>query len=196
MTEPKLDKPGAGLPFHEYLIGRYILMPFTYATTSWEKAQRLFAEETNKITRLYKRIPVEARSQKVLIDRITGIEDSSRYWSADMVLEHLMIVTEALAETIEKLDREITPDYQGDTARVKPIGHVQGDVLAQFTDIMDKAYNKMHAIRNRDSKARFKHPWFGWLNSRELHVFLPLHQCIHRKQLERILDGLETGRKS
>lgn len=39
----------------------------------------------------------------VLIDRVVGIEDSSRYWSVFMVLDHLRIVDEGMTQIIQAL---------------------------------------------------------------------------------------------
>ncbi len=41
----------------------------------------------------------------VPIDRIVGIEDSSRYWSTFMVLDPLRIVNEGIAQIVENVDR-------------------------------------------------------------------------------------------
>lgn len=44
--------------------------------------------------------------ERVLIKRITGIEDSSRFWSVYMVLDHLLIVDRLTIKIMESLSRE------------------------------------------------------------------------------------------
>jgi hypothetical protein len=39
----------------------------------------------------------------VLIDRVVGLEDSSRYWTVFMVLDHLRIVDEGISQIIKTL---------------------------------------------------------------------------------------------
>jgi hypothetical protein len=42
----------------------------------------------------------------VLINRIARIEDSSRYWSVFMVLDHLRIVDEGITRIVEELTND------------------------------------------------------------------------------------------
>ena len=52
----------------------------------------LFSDELQTILTLVEGVSVDSAARPVLIDRIRGIEDSSRHWSVYMTLDHLRIV--------------------------------------------------------------------------------------------------------
>ncbi|HCN29134.1 MAG TPA: hypothetical protein DIT64_10345 [Verrucomicrobiales bacterium] len=42
--------------------------------------------------------------------------------------------------------------------------------------------------------ARYAHPWFGPLDETAWHALAAFHLRLHRRQIERILEGLLAGR--
>lgn len=64
---------------------------------------RWFKFEARKIVALAGRASAAQATVPVLIDRVVGIEDSSRYWSVFIVLDHLWIVDEGITQIIETL---------------------------------------------------------------------------------------------
>lgn len=48
------------------------------------------------------------------------MEDSSRYWSVFMTLDHLRIVNLGVADAIRLLGQDKVPERKADTATVKP----------------------------------------------------------------------------
>src|SRR3990167_8235372 len=90
-VESKLDKPGAGLPFVEWAVAKYILIPQRYKNSSKEKALADFAEQSDKILKLAQGLSSEQLTERRLIARLRGLEDSSRFWSVAMTLDHLTI---------------------------------------------------------------------------------------------------------
>jgi len=95
-TEPELDKPGAGLPLIELAVAKYIMFPMLRSLASKEKAIDVFAEESEKIIALIAELKSDLLTERRLIPRLKGLEDSSRYWSVAMTIEHLVIVAAAL----------------------------------------------------------------------------------------------------
>jgi uncharacterized damage-inducible protein DinB len=128
----------------------------------------------------------------VLIDRVPGLEDSSRYWSLWMTLDHLRIVNHGIARTIESLSKEISPTGQASTAAVKPSPAVDSSVLDAFEKSCDAVLAAVSAAPNLKSRARYTHPWFGPLDAAGWHAMAAGHMTIHRKQIKRILQGIPS----
>lgn len=191
-TEPKLAKPGAGLPLIEWLVAKYIIFPNRFRSTSIEQAIEQFEEEGNIIIELVSNLNDEQLSQRCLIPRLQGLEDSSRYWSIAMTIQHLNIVGEGMLAIIVNLSRGNNQLPQRGIADVKPTVDVDAKIaLADFKSLIEKfgsVVKKIDFEKNCDTK--HPHPWFGPLNAREWTLFAAPHQRIHRKQIEEILAKL------
>jgi hypothetical protein len=190
MTEPKLQPPGAGLPFFENLFIRYVFLPRMKRKLPWDKADALFGQEMKKTLYLCKDLPKDLLAKRVLIPRIRGIEDSSRYWSIDMTLEHMIIVAKGMADIIETLALEKPFLQEVKTAEVKPKTGEHGDMEKIYAGVMTDIATRMKNIRNRNSKTTHPHPWFGPLNSNDWHVLVVTHQHLHNHQIKQIIAGL------
>src|SRR5437868_13060383 len=101
---PVLDRPGAGLPFPEAQLIRYVIFPWACLTTDWEEATRKFRTTGEAILGVSRKVPSPQFEKPVLIDRVRGIEDSSRFWSVEMVIEHLITVGGRFRTILECLD--------------------------------------------------------------------------------------------
>jgi hypothetical protein len=191
--EPHLASPGAGLPRLELLVARIL-----FALRRWAGSRRSFddriASERELIRALVRKCNTEVGARRVLIPRITGLEDSSRYWSVWMTLDHLRIVHELLAHLIGELVLEVTPPGAASTAAVKPNADVGPEVVAAFEASCDALASAIAASPNLDTQARYPHPWFGPLNAAGWHALAGAHLSIHRVQIERILAGLGDER--
>jgi len=127
IAEPKLAPPGAGLPKPELVIARLI-----FAVQS-RKGNRdtfnaQFTHERDAIRRLLDSCAPASAATRVLIKRLPGLEDSSRFWSVWMVLDHLRIVNQGVVRTIESLSNEIPRSGQASTAAIKPNPDVDSSV--------------------------------------------------------------------
>lgn len=192
MSEPQLQKPGAGLPYFENLFLKHIFMPVTLKIMPWHESQKMFSEQTEKILGLYQSIKPEDRTKKVLIPRLMGLEDSSRYWSANMTLEHIMMVTLGMVNIIEALGAEKTLTSVVNTANVKPKGVSDEDMVSHFWEDMHTYAERVgDDFKNKNSVTTHAHPWFGPLNTHGWHSLLPIHHNTHRRQLEKIIQGLD-----
>jgi hypothetical protein len=189
LQQPNLAPPGAGLPRLELLVARFL-----FALRRWVGSRRSFdariARERELIRELVCKCNTEIGPHRVLIPRIPGLEDSSRYWSVWMTLDHLRIVHESLAHLIGELVREVTPPGAASTAAVKPNANVGPEVVAAFEASCDKLASVLAASPNLDTQARYPHPWFGPLNAAGWHALTGVHMRIHRVQIERIVTGL------
>ncbi len=186
---PALAAPGAGLPWPELWIGR---MLFTFSRLSYKRdtANQNFLREQKMIAALIVRCDATSACQRVLIPRLRGLEDSSRYWSVSMTLDHLRITNEAFADIILYLATNATPPRVASTAAVKPSAEASMEV--------EKAYNQscsrlMHAVAENpdlNTALKFAHPWFGPMNAEGWHLLAGMHMGIHRRQIESILNAL------
>jgi hypothetical protein len=188
IDEPKLAAPGAGLPAVEHLIAR-VLFGLRRLTGSREAFNAKFIEERARIRGLIADLTPEAAGKRVLIRRCRGLEDSSRFWSVWMTLDHLRIVHNAFIGILTSLANGKVPDGEANTAAVKPDPGVTADVVAAYEQSCDALLATVASIPNIKTSVRFPHPWFGPMDAFAWHALAGGHMSIHRLQIERIIAG-------
>jgi hypothetical protein len=191
--ELNLAPPGAGLPIPELFIAR-LIFGLQSRTGNRDSFNARFAQERDAIRHLVDSCDPVSAATRVLIDRVRGLEDSSRHWSVWMTLDHLRIVNTGIVRTINSLTKEVSPSGQASTAAVKPNPSVDSSVREAYEKSCDAVLAAASAAPNLKTKARFAHPWFGPLDAHGWHAMAGAHMAIHRKQLERILKGLSAAR--
>lgn len=189
MSDPQLAAPGAGLPFPENFVAR-LLLGLKRATGNPASFTAEFIKEREVIRQLIKGRDEATLSRRVLIRRPRGLEDSSRYWSVLMTLDHLRIVHLAFIQVISVLSQERIPEGEASTAAVKPDPGVTSDVIAEYEASCDALLATLDKVVNFKTKARFAHPWFGPMDAHGWHALAGSHMGIHRVQIERILGGI------
>ncbi len=197
--EPKLQPPGAGLPLLQRLFIRLIAGPILSKVNTPAENRIRYERLVQKIIELVSSVPVEKRSLKVLVDPIPGLEDSSRYWSLNEVLEHLLIVSKRMEFVILELSAGRIPQGEADTANVKP-SHPDQSSLPEFVEY---APNLMKRIDQRiieklddskfnfDSALKYRHPWFGEITAKQWYWLLAGHHAIHLGQAKAVLKKLD-----
>lgn len=181
-----LAPPGAGLPRMERVIAM-LLLSIRCRTGNRESFTADFKSERSKIRILIDSHDSEVLSQRVLIVRPRGIEDSSRDWSVLMTVDHLRIVNQVFAGIIHCLSNGIEPPEKASTATVKPSPLVSMDVIVNYESSCDALLEAVEAISNLKTKTRYQHPWFWKMDAHEWHALAASHMAIHRVQIERIL---------
>jgi len=88
--------------------------------TRYGSYSKRFLVERSKIKSLYSNLTEDNAKARILIKRLPGLEDSSRYWSVYMTLDHLRIVNLSIADVITKLANGAKPKVAASTAAVKP----------------------------------------------------------------------------
>ncbi|HEY9720258.1 MAG TPA: DinB family protein [Trichormus sp.] len=191
-ADPQLAPPGAGLPFIEWAIARYVLVPLRLSTVSLEEAVKEFAAESAEITALAKSLDETQLSTRRLIPRLRGLEDSSRYWSIAMTLQHMCIVNNRVRGVIIGLTHGKTSMQAGSTADVKPPTDVDCvTVLNEFEQTNRDFLDTVSRVDfDKFPRPTFAHPWFGELTARQWVQFLPVHQQVHKKQIAQIIRRL------
>jgi hypothetical protein len=194
-AEPRLAPPGAGLPKIELFVAR-TLFAFTQMRGNRDAFNIHFQRERDTIRALLRSCDAESGARRVLIARVRGLEDSSRYWSVWMTLEHLRIIHGGINRTIGALAKGIVPPGKASTAAVKPAPDISAAVVPEYEKSCDDLLATVAAIPDLKTKACFAHPWFGSLDASGWHAMAGTHLAIHRKQIEQILNGLPKQQSS
>lgn len=186
----KLAPPGAGLPLHEAwtlrLFGRFMLR----RGTTWDSALDDIETISSRMIARFSSLPLEMQSNRVLVKRLQGLEDSSRYWSPAMVLEHLCITGEAMLSMVILLSNGGTSSHRVSTAAVKPVGLSPDEVLRTFTTLHRGARPRLLERAGPEREAgKHPHPWFGALHATDWIRMTAFHLRLHEKQLELILQA-------
>ena len=135
---------------------------------------------------------LEKLTERRLIPRLPGLEDSSRYWSVAMTLEHLVIVGNGTRQLILGLSSGAGNFEKRGTADVKPNITVDAaSILSAFKEMSERFTNDVRAV-NIDAfpNNTHQHTWFGERNANDWLIFSGVHQRIHRQQIERIIARL------
>ncbi len=187
--EPKLSAPGAGLPRPELWAARAI-----FALHRWRNdradAESLIGAERDQLLSLTKGLPCESAARRVLIPRLSGLEDSSRYWSIFMTLEHVRIVNEVVTKTIALLAEGKSPEKVASTADVKPSPEVSASVVDAFPEGCERLIRLVATVPDLQTKKRYAHPWFGPLDAAAWHHMAGFHMRLHRRQILSIRERL------
>jgi len=189
-SEPTLAPPGKGLPKLELFLAR-LLVKQKLKHISEEKNLALFRSESEQILTLARQVDPLMGSKRVLIRRLRGLEDSSRYWSVYMTLEHLLIVNRVIIQVITLLMQGQKPQFVSSTAAVKPTPGTDAAVIPLMESVCEEFEQVSHKLGTLDSPTTFPHPWFGELNAKEWQFFAGFHMALHRKQITLIIKGLK-----
>lgn len=181
------------IPMHERLGLRTRLRWLSWVQSD-AAATRLFEQSALACIERVKDLPRDAGKHPFLIPRVPGTEETSRYWSAYMVLEHMSKVDNVVRGVVGALSRGIQPDVVVEIAAATPTQ----DAGPEQVEMLQLAVKRYLAMLSRcgkiDGAERHPHPWFGSLNAREWHRYAALHHRVHLLQLERILSMLEATR--
>jgi len=188
-TIAKLEAPGAGLLKVELLAAK-MLFGWKRAWATKASATALIKAEREAMLGLARGCSPEQGRQRVLIERLRGMEDSSRYWSVYMTVEHVRIVNMGCLGAIRSLTRGQVPERVASTAAVKPSPEVGEGVLGEFEQACDLLIKTAEGAGDLRTKVRYAHPWFGPLDAAGWYFMAGFHMQLHRKQVEAIIAGL------
>jgi hypothetical protein len=137
----------------------------------------------------------ELAVRRVLVRRMTGIEDSSRFWSGAMVLEHLTIVGVKVKELVTELSQGRPSSWVLRTQDVKPAGvQTRAESVAAFEGMVRDFVACVRGMgRGLSSPTLHQHPWFGPLRCRQWVAFVMLHHMVHVPQMRAIREAVDAG---
>jgi len=188
----QLAPPGAGLPWLELQIVRGIFH-VSARLSNHAHASQMFAEEELLIVDVMDQFNEREGEQEVLIKRLRGLEDSSRYWSAYMTLSHVAIVNRAVVQIIHSLLDGKVPATAARIADVKPVP-IGKEALSTFREVNASFTDISRSVKNLRTPLTFAHPWFGELDGARWHFLAGFHMRLHREQLNAILAHVRVNR--
>lgn len=183
--QAQLAPPGAGLPRLELWVSRTGFGVLRNAL-SRRQIEGWLRIETRKVLAIAGKLSPEQIKRQVLIPRPTGLEDSSRNWSAAMVLQHLVIVDTGIGELITALAQSQPFGREVRIADVKPTPDAGREQLALLEGALQTYIARVTAVANLHTATRHAHPWFGPLDGHGWHTLAALHTMIHRRQLDAV----------
>jgi len=186
-------KPGDGLPRGEFLLIRLLLIPLVRTFFTWQIAFWLFKREARIIISLLEELNEEEKLQQIVIDKTFAIEDHSRQFSLNMVIEHLYITGRKVMEIITALSQEREYSEVVTIAGVKPFANRSG-TLDDFKAFIDEYKTFFAALPKHHSKMTKPHPWFYSFNNFDWNSFMYMHTFIHRRQIQAIIAALKEHR--
>jgi hypothetical protein len=189
---PQLQPPGKGLPYLELVIAR-ILVARKLRRSSPQDALHAFSRERSQVLSIVNGVSEDRASKRVLIARPRGLEDSSRYWSLYMTMEHVRIVNQSIIDTVSSLLAGIKPPIAPRTELVKPSENVGKSVIESFNSVCDEFERRFPPTQNLKTSVTLAHPWFGELHAEQWHFFGGFHMALHRKQMLKIVEELNKA---
>jgi hypothetical protein len=180
---PQLAPPGAGLPWFEALMVRWFGRRMFLSHLDWDSAQAAIARASSRLTREAMAMDDKTLARRVLIKRLRGLEDSSRYWSPAMVLEHLVITGEMFTDFVVTLSNGRPVADQRGIADIKPSGQLGRTGVARFVEVHEAIPVRLakEAGPLRDGPTHL-HPWFGRLTALDWLALTAVHLGLHAKQ--------------
>ena len=190
----QLQPPGAGLPNFERLFIKNILVPSVRIVFTWDIALFFLKREISIIKKLVSGVESSKLQYKVLIERTFAIEDDTRQFSINMVLEHLTIAGRAIKIVIDTLSQEKEFTTEIKIENVKPHEN-KINQLEEFLDFYNSYFDFISNLPRKQSKTKKRHPWFVEFNNFDWSVFMYMHTFIHRRQIQAIIKELNNESK-
>ncbi len=181
-----------GVPFYQRWFLRFFVGPFIAKRTPWAVSEQNFHKISGRLLKEIENLSEKQLTTKILVPPQMGLEDSSRFWSIAMALEHMVIVGEAIMSGVTLLASHQSPPIKVDLAAVKPVGLMPyEESVSEFKFFISDDYKKfLLEIQDRNSTSTLAHPWFGPFNAQQWFWLLSMHQAIHLKQIREIKKRL------
>lgn len=189
-NEPKLARPGAGMPIPQRWVARFVI-PYRAKQSNWDENIARFQRHSKAIEELAKSLTTEQLNTRFLVNPIVGLEDSSRYWSPAMVLDHLMIVGTGLHQIVQYLSRSQLPPIEVRIENVKPPAKEHDLGIVQKFHLFWDQFVPTLKLGSDLYRTKVKHPWFGPLNAHQWIFVLSLHHGVHLQQFRQIVESFK-----
>lgn len=187
-TPPALEAAGAGLPPVEARFFRHGLPVLSRALTR-DCARKIFLQEGQRILYLAQDLADWELEEPVLVKRPFGVEDSSRYWSMEMLLEHLIVSGMAMHKIMRQLSAGARPPQGPRVADGKPQGGRGPHIRDEFRRFLQKFADSCDELIF-PPRPTVAHPWTSEMNACQWFKFSALHHWMHRVHAERIAAGI------
>lgn len=200
MSENDHKQPGEAsdhepLPWYQDFVARYVSFPAYCRTTSFERVTSDFQIEVRRIEDICGRFSPDDFVRRVTVAPIIGLEDDERHWSASMVVEHVVLVGEAIGRTLVFLSRAEQPPLPFARETMRPRGAKGVEIMPALRTL---ARDYPHLVRTELGPQRegtHQHPLFGDLDLHRWHCLSVSHLRVHRRQLHEIRRRITAGMK-
>ncbi|RYZ79478.1 MAG: hypothetical protein EOP04_27650 [Proteobacteria bacterium] len=157
-----------------------------------KKSIELFLKYQDRLFQEWQGLTDVELTARALVPSMQGLEDSSRYWSIADTARHLWIVAHSIEPAIIKLSQGSSIPTKIGTADVKPEREQNSASAVHNYETFSKGLmDRLHAqVKDWDSPALMKHPWFGPLRARDWLWVLGAHSKIHLNQIRAIKKEL------
>jgi len=186
-----LGKAGGGLSRGRAFFLKYLGFPVLNSLITWDKALKIFEKEGELIVQLANTVSKNKQQERILVPKLFGLEDNSRYYSIAMVLRHLLIVGNALQDRIPSLSQGKKLEKAIKIEEYKPYEIIDENIIQEY-EIFFKGFKEIleSKVDNIYLENSHEHPWFGNLKAKEWAVMGAIHQMVHRRQIEAIIKDL------
>lgn len=186
--EPSLQAPGTGLPPVEARFFRHGL-PLLAKTINRAAARKMFLREGHRILYLAQDLSDWELKERVLVKRPFGVEDNSRHWSMEMLMEHLMMSGVSANKILRQLSIGVRPLQRPTVESCKPKGERIPRIRAEFRRFLDKFVESADSLKF-PPRPTLAHPWTAEMSAPQWFKFAALHHWMHRVHAERIVEGI------
>lgn len=183
-----LAKPGAGIPWLEQKIGGLMLRLYA-ARHDRVAALDDFTRSADEVLGLVDGLDEARGRERVLVPRLRGIEDSSRYWSPYMIVEHLCLVNAPVLGLVRLLSAGRTTDRRSGPENVKPSPDSGPESMEKLRGIVADWREQLPPADKLKHSKLHPHSWFGRLNAHQWLCMVAWHHRLHLRQLEAVLAG-------
>lgn len=178
-----------GLPPKERFMIKRVLIPIVRILFTWDIALILLKREVRIIKKLIEKLDTNQCVKQVIISRTFAIENSSRKFSVNMVLEHLNITGALVLDIIETLSQEKEYLKRVEIEDVKPFENKKNQIK-EFLLFYETYFMYIENHNKKYSSKTKEHPWFETFNNYDWSIFMYMHTFIHRRQLEAIIKEI------
>jgi hypothetical protein len=187
-TATHLGKPGDGLPGIETFMLKRLVFPLVCQFNTVQNATGQVVKAGKKALKLAQFLPDSQLNQPVLINRLTGMEYSSRQWSVLMTLQHLLITGSAMAAIVNHLTHGLIYPITVKVENVKPQPHLDaGTVFEAYEQFLSGYEADMQRLYRLDwQTCHHNHPWFGPISAYQWLCLNGMHHHLHFKQIQHI----------
>lgn len=173
---------------------RHLMFPAYCYFTSWERADAVFRVEGERLLELASSLPEDDLARPVQIEIYVGLDEGPCLWSANMVLEHSIVLGSFYAEIMVDLSRGHKPRWQVDAPANISQGTKGHRILEDFERFLDDYQDVLaEGIGDRNAEMSHPHPSLGELTVSQWHCLASFHQTVHCRYMERIISVAGNG---
>lgn len=180
---------GAGLPPFEAWVFRHLGFPLVAKALGHNAAHKLFVREGQRILYLAQDLDDFDLEQPVLVRRPMGVEDRSRHWSMELLLEHLMLMGIHVRDSVRQLRKGVRPLRRFEASDFNPKGGRSPRIREEYSRFLE-GFETLFEHHDLPSEPTHTHSAFGELSAGEWLKFAAVHYKLHRSHAERIFEGL------